>query len=234
MSVNKWQNFIFEWTVPLNQSISLAVCFLQMSYSTKNNVNALNDQRLVTWQPTVSRSRAVRLEQKSERWNNRMWPNVSFTNSQREKISKQQICGIRSKVCMWYSSERPAYPASCPRGGIFTITLSGTSATSLRGREVIIWSAIRKQFGISVGKTAIEASAKITLGHCDWHKKTQRHWNRMKHEAVCLCLLQSNKASNVLTPATSNIRQNGWGTSEQQILRRPSQMHSVRLVDNFL
>lgn len=118
--------------------------------------------------------------------------------------------------------------ATCPRGEIFALALSGTSATSLRGCEFGMLTGSRlglawaMQLYIEVIVTGIKRPEPCA-----------------KHEAVCCGLHKSNRVPNAAALTTLPrflTRWRCWGTPVQreQIFCRTAQMHNVRSVDNFL
>lgn len=96
----------------------------------------------------------------------------------------------------------------CPRGQIFALTLSGTSATSLRGCE----------FGLLTGSKLGLAWA-MQLYIEDIVIGIKRPGHCMKHEAVCCGLHKSNRVPNVVALTTLPrflIRWKSWGTPVQR------------------
>ncbi len=112
--------------------------------------------------------------------------------------------------------------STCPRGQIFELTLSETSATSLRGCE--LWLLTRSKLGLAWAMQLYIEDIVIGIkrpGHC------------MKHDAVCCSLHKSNRVPNVVA-LTTLPRFLIHSVQREQIFCRTAQMHNVRLVDNSL
>lgn len=157
-------------------------------------------------------------------WNERVWPIARTT-----ALLNPQLCTWVAAVIL-RSLKQHMGQSTCPRGQIFVLMLSETSATSLRGCEFGLLT--RSMLGLAWAMQLYIEDIVIGIkrpGHC------------MKNEAVCCGLHKSNRVPNVGLVALTTLPRflicwKCWGTlvQREQIFCRTAQMHNVRLVDNFL